>query len=169
MQFAADAFRAATACGCQHFGFDGYSHVTARAGATVYLKQMAIAPSTAFSTNKPTASGRHPAGNGAYLTVSQATCNHHEMHLSEAHTPHISRLEYTAATRTTVRMTKQAFIQATRHLQKLQQQQLADKLRLRTRPPTTSPRTVAPSAPQTGLFPQYGPSGLRFRRLSNKR
>lgn len=95
MQSAADAFRTATACVCQHFRFDGYSHVTARAGATVHLKQMAIAPSTAFSTNKPTASGRHPAGNGAYLTVSQATCNHHNMHLSEAKTPHISRLGHT--------------------------------------------------------------------------
>jgi hypothetical protein len=93
MQSAADAFRAATACVYQHFEFDGYSHVTARAGATVYLKQMAIAPSTAFNTNKPTASGRHPAGNGAYLTVSQATCNHHNMHLSEAKTTHISGLE----------------------------------------------------------------------------
>ncbi len=93
MQSAADAFCAATACVCQHFDVEGNSHVTARAEATVYLKQMASAPSIAFNTNKPTASGRHPAGNGAYLTVSQATCNHHNMHLSEAKTPHVSRLD----------------------------------------------------------------------------
>ncbi len=105
MQSATDAFRAATACVCQRFKFEGYSHVTARAGATVHLKQMAIAPSTAFSTNKPTASGRHPAGNGAYLTVSQATCNHHNTcQKQRLLTFHV--LKYTAATRTTVHMTK---------------------------------------------------------------
>ena len=71
----------------------------------VHLKQMAIAPSTAFSTNKPTASGRHPAGNGAYLTVSQATCDHHNMHLSEAKTQTSHVLTYTVATRTFVHMT----------------------------------------------------------------
>lgn len=87
------------------FKFDGYSHVTAQAGATVYLKQMASTPSIAFNTNKPTASGRHPAGNGAYLTVSQATCNHHNMHLSEAKTQTSHVLTYTVATRTFVHMT----------------------------------------------------------------
>ena len=39
----------------------------------------------------------------------------------------------------------------------------------RTTPPMTRPSMLVPSAPQTGLLPRKGPSGLRRFRLSSRR
>ena len=39
----------------------------------------------------------------------------------------------------------------------------------RTTAPTTRASSVAPRAPQMGLLPMKGPSGLRFLRLSKRR
>ena len=51
----------------------------------------------------------------------------------------------------------------------LHQQDVAESTGRLTKPPSSSPAMVPPSAPHTGLLPQYGPSGFLFRLLSKRR
>lgn len=187
---------------------------------------MATTPSKALSTNSPTASGRQPAGNGTYRTVSQAICKHSTAHcyamqsvivlltncaqsqqgrtsgLVHHYQNMISQLDASLGTRKrhvsldfdthsmaschvcVAGLSEHHSVSTKRTLScfaTLQQccvymtdampegiYQLESVTAL-TKPPSTKPAMVPPSAPQTGLLPQYGPSGFRFRRLSNKR